>query len=118
MQRSPGAIALAVVGTSALVFALTPAVSALASAAAPVRAAASPASAAVPERAASSATSSAASALRLTATQAASLSADATAPVIVFLKDQPPVVSPTSPRSAARRDAIAASQAPFLRGLG
>jgi Subtilase family len=100
MQRSPGAIALAVVGTSALVFALTPAASALASAAAPERAAGSPATA-----------------LRLTATQAASLSADATTPVIVFLKDQPAAVSPASPRSAARSDAIAASQAPFLREL-
>jgi hypothetical protein len=37
--------------------------------------------------------------------------------VIVFLKDQPAVLSPASARSAARRDAIAASQAPFLSEL-
>jgi hypothetical protein len=42
--------------------------------------------------------------------------AGATTPVIVFLRDQPSL-SPASARSAGRRDAIAASQAPFLSEL-
>lgn len=58
-----------------------------------------------------------AAALRLSPARAARLSADVTTPVIVFLKDQPAVVSPDSARSAARNGAIAASQAPFLREL-
>ena len=73
-------MALAIVGTSALLLAITPAGRALAGA------------------------------------QAASSPAGAATPVIVFLKDQP-AVSAASARSAARRDAIAASQAPLLREL-
>jgi len=109
MQRST---AVALVGGSALIIALAPAGTALASAPATASTTAHAATASH----ASHATSPAA-ALRLTAAQAASLSAGVTTPVIVFLKDEPAVVSPASARSAVRKDAIAASQAPFLSEL-
>jgi hypothetical protein len=88
-----GTTALTIVGACALVLAMTPAL-----------AGATPGS------------STGASALRLTAAQAASLSTNVSTPVIVFLKNQPSL-SPTSVRSAERRDTISASQAPFLSEL-
>jgi hypothetical protein len=112
MLRSTGALALAIVGASALVVSATPVASASAGQAAGGSRAGAGAGGATGATGATGA-----AALRLTAARAASLSTGVNTPVIVFLKDQPAVVSPDSPRAAARRGAIAASQAPFLREL-